>query len=110
MVLPAPNKDGFFDWEELFIWGVGRLGLSVSEYYDLTPRDIGLILQGKRAEEREMYRMFAHVVTVGYSRTQTKKKIPFFDEEDGERKSKQTGTISKEEKRKELSDLAKLFS
>lgn len=55
-----------------------------------------------------------NVISVGYARTQTKEKIPLFDEIDelkNETKNEsKRGRIDKDKKQKELSELQELFN
>lgn len=82
---------------------MGRLGWSPSEYYESTPNEIYLAITGKEEADRDFFELMAHTISVGYARTQTKKKIELF-----EKKSK-VGNIDQDRKKKELDFLQEEF-
>lgn len=92
----------------MFEQAVGDLGWSPSEFYEASPREIYLALKGKRKAEREFFEVMAHVVTVGYARTQTKKKIQLFKDSEEELKEK-VKKIDPKKKKSELSFLQERF-
>lgn len=51
----------------------------------------------------------ANVISVGYARTQTKEKIPLFDEIDEPKNESKRGKIDKDKKQNELNELQELF-
>lgn len=84
---------------------VGGLGWSPSEFYEATPREVFLALRGKSKADRDFFEVMAHVVTVGYARTQTKKEIKLFKDEHEERVKK----INPDKKKTELDFLQEKF-
>ena len=99
----STDLDGKVEWEDLFSLAVGRLGWSPSEFYESTPNEIYLAVTGREAADRDFFELMAHTISVGYARTQTKKKIELF-----EKKSK-IGNIDPERKKKELAFLQEGF-
>lgn len=101
------NIDGTVDWEDLFSLAVGRLRWSPSEYYESTPNEIHLAITGKEEADRDFFEQMANVVTVGYARTQTRKKIELFDKKKDKKAS--VGKIDKARKQQELDALQEEF-
>ncbi|WP_404354631.1 hypothetical protein [Exiguobacterium aurantiacum] len=82
---------------------MGRLGWSPSEYYESTPNEIHLAFSGKEEADRDFFELMAHTISVGYARTQTKKKIELFE------KKSTVGKIDKARKKQELDFLQEEF-
>lgn len=72
--------------DELYKHYVGELGLPHSEFYLMDLRELGLFGEGRQASWEREKEWQAHVVTVGYGRTQTKKKISLFNKKEKKRK------------------------
>ncbi|MCD4839728.1 hypothetical protein LRS37_12800 [Neobacillus sedimentimangrovi] len=106
MLLPFPLKsNGFLDEEGIFKLVIGTFRLPLHYLEELTPQEIGWLRESHLEREKEKYEMIAYAFQVGYYRAKTGKKVEMFKKAN---KSK-VGTITKEEKQKELDILNKLF-
>jgi len=87
---------------------VGQLSLPPAYLEEMTFEELGWLLENHQEQEKERYELLAHVISVGYARTQTKKKIQLFSEQS----NSQSGfkLITKEEKEQGLSRLSELFA
>lgn len=85
---------------------MGGLGWSPSEFYESTPKEVYLAMRGKAKADRDFFEVMAHVVTVGYARTQTKKKVHLFKEVEQEMKVKK---VDPKKKRADLDFLQEMF-
>lgn len=83
---------------------MGRLGWAPSEFYESTPNEIHLAFSGKEEADRDFFELMAHTISVGYARTQTKKKIDLF-----EKKTSKVVKIDKARKKQELDALQEEF-
>lgn len=86
------------------------LGLPPSELDRISPSQVSHALGVKRKEEEDQYELLAHTISVGYARTQTKKKIELFKKASSETAPKErVGKIDPLKKKGELSSLFKEF-
>lgn len=88
----------------MFSLATGHLGWSPSEYYESTPNEIYLAYKGKLEADKSFFEVMANVISVGYARTQTKKKIELFD-----KKKDKVVKIDKARKQQELDALQEEF-
>jgi len=73
---------------------------------DFTFEEFGWLYEYHYEQKKEEYEVLAHVISVGYARTQTKKKIKLFDETNNEVKSKK---ITAKERDVQLNELITKF-
>ena len=92
---------------DLYSIAVGRLGWPPSEYYESTPVEVYLALNGKNEADRDFFEVMANVISVGYARTQTKSKIELFKDED---KKKDSSKKTAKQNRADLDFLQERFS
>ena len=106
---PFPRTtSGFIDEKEVFQLFIGTLGLPLDYFNQISFEEFGWLLEHHYEKEKNQYEILAHVISVGYARTQTKKKINLFDENSTtEVKMKK---ITKEEKQRKLEDLSEIFN
>jgi len=87
---------------------VGTLRLSLNDLENMTFQELGWLLENHHEQEKNRYELLAHTISVGYARTQTKKKISLFTENRNTEKGFKL--ITKEEKLQGLEGLENLFS
>lgn len=88
---------------------VVTLKLPLASLDEMTFEEFGWLYEYHYEEQKEQYEILAHVISVGYARTQTKKKIKLFDE----RKTSNKKTMTKmtaEEKESQLKSLFEKFN
>lgn len=73
---------------------------------EFTFEEFGWLYEHHYEQKKEEYEVLAHVISVGYARTQTKKKIKLFSETYNEVKSKK---ITIEERKSQIEELMKKF-
>ena len=73
---------------------------------EVTLEQFGWLYEYHYEQKKEEYEVLAHVVSVGYARTQTKKKIKLFDEK---QQKTAVNNITAKEKAEKLSKLKELF-
>ena len=106
---PFPRTtNGFIDEKAVFQLFIGTLGLPLHYFNQISFEEFGWLLEDHYEKERNQYEILAHVVSVGYARTQTKKKINLFSEDSNNQERVQK--ITKEEKQKKLEGLNSLFN
>jgi len=86
---------------------IGTFRLPLNYLDELTFAELGWLVENHLDQEQQHYEILAHVVSVGYARTQTKKKIKLFQEEKKHRPK--TQKISKEERLQKLTELEDIF-
>ena len=73
----------------------------------MTFEQFGWLYKNHIRSKKEDYEVLAHVISVGYSRTQTKKKIKLFGDES--KKQNRVEKITREEKEAKIKKLQEIF-
>jgi len=74
---------------------------------NFTFEQFGWLYEYHYEQKKEEYEVLAHVISVGYARTQTKKKINLFDDK---QKVNKTNTITNEEREIQINFLLEKFN
>ena len=107
--MPYPlTSDGFIDERFIFSFVVGTLKLPMAVLDELTLEQFSWLYEHHMQTKKEEYELLAHVVSVGYTRTQTKKRIKLFADEG--KKQNRVGKITKDEKAAKLAQLNAIFA
>ena len=100
------QSNGFIDEKKIFGFLVSTLKLPTISLDELTFEQFGWLYEYHYEQKKEDYEILAHVISVGYARTQTKKKIKLFDDNN---KKAAVNSITKEEREKSLNELNEIF-
>lgn len=84
---------------------IGTLRLPPHYLDELTPYELGLLMENHQEQQKEHYEMIAYAVRVGYVSAKKGKNISMFEKEQKNKVSKTT----KEEKAKTFAELDSIF-
>ena len=86
---------------------IASLKLPLESMDNFTFEQFGWLYEYHYEQKKEEYEVLAHVISVGYARTQTKKKINLFDDK---QKVNKTNTITNEEREIQINFLLEKFN
>ena len=98
------DKNGFIDEKKVFQVAIGTLKLPLSYLDELSPIEIGWLLENHIEQQMEHYEFIASCVSFGYISAKKGKKVKMFKKYD-----EKVGKITKEEKEREKQYIESIF-